>query len=104
MGQLSLHQPCVWCPDPGKLSQTQDLWASDCGGRVGVSMALEVVSPPHIRLPSFSQGCSGDERQMAKMVADTISRTEKQVVVEGQEPAQFWIALGGKAPYASNRR
>lgn len=41
---------------------------------------------------------------MAKMVADTISRTEKQVVVEGQEPDQFWIALGGKAPYASTRR
>lgn len=59
---------------------------------------------PHIRFPSFSQGCSGDERQMAKMVADTISRTEKQVVVEGQEPDQFWIALGGKAPYASTRR
>lgn len=52
----------------------------------------------------YGKGCSGDERQMAKMVADTISRTEKQVVVEGQEPDQFWIALGGKAPYASTRR
>uniref|UniRef100_A0A5G2QPM5 Villin-1 n=1 Tax=Sus scrofa TaxID=9823 RepID=A0A5G2QPM5_PIG len=36
--------------------------------------------------------------------ADTISRTEKQVVVEGQEPANFWVALGGKAPYASSKR
>lgn len=52
----------------------------------------------------FSQGCSGDEREMAKMVADTISRTEKQVVVEGQEPANFWMALGGKAPYANTKR
>ena len=50
------------------------------------------------------KGCSGDEREMAKMVADTISRTEKQVVVEGQEPANFWMALGGKAPYASSKR
>ncbi|XP_024618938.1 villin-1 [Neophocaena asiaeorientalis asiaeorientalis] len=50
------------------------------------------------------KGCSGDEREMAKMVADTISRTEKQVVVEGQEPANFWMALGGKAPYASTKR
>ncbi|XP_027948050.1 villin-1 [Eumetopias jubatus] len=50
------------------------------------------------------KGCSGDEREMAKMVADTISRTEKQVVVEGQEPASFWVALGGKAPYASTKR
>ncbi|PNJ36512.1 VIL1 isoform 5, partial [Pongo abelii] len=50
------------------------------------------------------KGCSGDEREMAKMVADTISRTEKQVVVEGQEPANFWVALGGKAPYANTKR
>uniref|UniRef100_A0A2K5QP30 Villin-1 n=1 Tax=Cebus imitator TaxID=2715852 RepID=A0A2K5QP30_CEBIM len=50
------------------------------------------------------KGCSGDEREMAKMVADTISRTEKQVVVEGQEPANFWMALGGKAPYANTKR
>ncbi|KAI4544442.1 hypothetical protein MG293_004708 [Ovis ammon polii] len=50
------------------------------------------------------KGCSGDEREMAKMVADTVSRTEKQVVVEGQEPANFWMALGGKAPYASTKR
>lgn len=52
----------------------------------------------------YGKGCSGDEREMAKMVANTISRTEKQVVVEGQEPANFWVALGGKAPYASTKR
>ncbi|KAI5152649.1 Villin-1 [Manis pentadactyla] len=52
----------------------------------------------------YGKGCSGDEREMAKTVADTISRTEKQVVVEGQEPANFWMALGGKAPYASSKR
>ncbi|XP_037379927.1 villin-1 [Talpa occidentalis] len=50
------------------------------------------------------KGCSGDEREMAKTVADIISRTEKQVVVEGQEPANFWMALGGKAPYANTKR
>ncbi|XP_004674351.1 PREDICTED: villin-1 [Condylura cristata] len=50
------------------------------------------------------KGCSGDEREMAKVVADIISRTEKQVVVEGQEPANFWMALGGKAPYANSKR
>lgn len=38
------------------------------------------------------------------MVANIISRTDKQVVVEGQEPANFWMALGGKAPYASSKR
>ncbi|KAF6116938.1 villin 1 [Phyllostomus discolor] len=50
------------------------------------------------------KGCSGDEREMAKMVSDVISRTERQVVVEGQEPANFWMALGGKAPYANTKR
>lgn len=66
-------------------------------------MALEMGSLSLTDAPFF-QGCSGDEREMAKMVADTISRTEKQVVVEGQEPANFWVALGGKAPYASSKR
>lgn len=104
MGELSLHRPCVWGPDLGEPLQTRELWASECGRRVGVSLALEMVSPSMFIPPSFPQGCSGDEREMAKMVADTISRTEKQVVVEGQEPANFWMALGGKAPYANTKR
>ncbi|XP_058039273.1 villin-like protein [Ahaetulla prasina] len=50
------------------------------------------------------KGCSGDEREMAKTVADVISKWDKQTVLEGQEPAEFWFALGGKAPYASDKR
>lgn len=41
---------------------------------------------------------------MARAVADVLSRQDKQVVMEGQEPAEFWVALGGKAPYASDKR
>lgn len=41
---------------------------------------------------------------MGKTVADVLSREEKQIVMEGQEPAQFWVALGGKASYASDKR
>uniref|UniRef100_A0A4W5K3M8 Gelsolin-like domain-containing protein n=2 Tax=Hucho hucho TaxID=62062 RepID=A0A4W5K3M8_9TELE len=52
----------------------------------------------------LSQGCSGDEREMAKAVSDVLSRQDKQVVMEGQEPAEFWVALGGKAPYACDKR
>ncbi|XP_062841363.1 villin-1 [Trichomycterus rosablanca] len=52
----------------------------------------------------YGKGCSGDEREMGKTVADVLSQQEKQVVMEGQEPAQFWVALGGKAPYASDKR
>ncbi|XP_069838358.1 villin-1 [Dendropsophus ebraccatus] len=50
------------------------------------------------------KGCSGDERAMAKNVADIISRGEKVVVAEGQEPSEFWLALGGKSQYANSKR
>ncbi|XP_061569837.1 villin-1 [Cololabis saira] len=52
----------------------------------------------------YGKGCSGDERVMAKEVSDALFRQDKQVVMEGQEPAAFWVALGGKAPYANDRR
>lgn len=52
----------------------------------------------------FIQGCNGDEREMGKAVANVLSKQDKQVVMEGQEPAEFWVALGGKAPYASDKR
>lgn len=50
------------------------------------------------------QGCSGDEREMGKAISNALSKQDKQVVMEGQEPAEFWVALGGKAPYASDKR
>ncbi|CAM4597710.1 villin-like protein isoform X1 [Lepidochelys kempii] len=50
------------------------------------------------------KGCSGDEREMAKIVANIVSKRDKQTVLEGQEPVEFWAALGGKAPYASDKR
>lgn len=50
------------------------------------------------------QGCSGDEREMAKTVADIISKMEKPVIAEGQEPPEFWLALGGKSQYANSKR
>ncbi|NXQ13733.1 VILI protein, partial [Peucedramus taeniatus] len=52
----------------------------------------------------YGKGCSGDEREMAKTVADIISKMEKPVVAEGQEPPEFWLALGGKSQYASSKR
>ncbi|XP_072364159.1 villin-1 [Scyliorhinus torazame] len=50
------------------------------------------------------KGCSGDEREMAKSVANSLSKHEKQTVLEAQEPADFWAALGGRAPYSSDKR
>ncbi|KAM9548536.1 villin-1 isoform 1-T2 [Guaruba guarouba] len=52
----------------------------------------------------YGKGCSGDEREMAKAVADIISKTEKLVIAEGQEPSEFWLALGGKSQYANSKR
>uniref|UniRef100_A0A8C1TVL1 Villin-like n=1 Tax=Cyprinus carpio TaxID=7962 RepID=A0A8C1TVL1_CYPCA len=52
----------------------------------------------------YGKGCSGDEREMGKAVADLLSEQDKQIVMEGQEPAAFWVALGGKAPYATDKR
>uniref|UniRef100_I3JEN2 Villin like n=1 Tax=Oreochromis niloticus TaxID=8128 RepID=I3JEN2_ORENI len=52
----------------------------------------------------YGKGCNGDEREMGKVISDVLSRHEKRVVMEGQEPAEFWIALGGKGSYASDRR
>lgn len=51
----------------------------------------------------YGKGCNGDEREMAKAVADVLSRQDKRVAMEGQEPAEFWVSLGGKTPYASDK-
>ncbi|XP_051870243.1 villin-1-like [Pristis pectinata] len=52
----------------------------------------------------YGKGCSGDERELAKNVANAISKREKQTVYEGHEPAEFWVFLGGKGPYANSKR
>ncbi|KAL6111617.1 avil [Pungitius sinensis] len=54
------------------------------------------------------KGSSGDERAMAKEVSSVIGQNSRQgseeIVAEGQEPIEFWELLGGKAPYASEKR
>lgn len=56
----------------------------------------------------LNQGSSGDERAMAKEVSAVIGqgsqRTFEEIVAEGQEPTEFWELLGGKAPYANDKR
>ncbi|KAG8521547.1 Villin-like protein, partial [Galemys pyrenaicus] len=51
----------------------------------------------------FGKGCSGDQREMARAVVAAISGKNKEMVLEGQEPAHFWEALGGWAPYPGKR-
>ncbi|CAL8336005.1 unnamed protein product [Lota lota] len=51
------------------------------------------------------KGSSGDERDMAKQMTSVIGKhCDCELVVEGQEPVEFWSLLGGKAPYASDKR
>lgn len=42
---------------------------------------------------------------MAKEVVSVIGKKDSdQIVAEGQESVEFWDMLGGKAPYASDKR
>ncbi|CAG5982213.1 unnamed protein product [Menidia menidia] len=54
------------------------------------------------------KGSSGDERAMGKEVSSVISDGSQggseEIVAEGQEPVEFWELLGGKAPYANDKR
>lgn len=49
------------------------------------------------------KGSTGDEREMAKQVAQLTSK-EPTVISEGQEKADFWEALGGQEAYSSDKR
>ncbi|XP_053410654.1 advillin [Nycticebus coucang] len=52
----------------------------------------------------YGKGCSGDERAMAKELAGFLCDHTENAVAEGQEPAEFWDLLGGKTPYANDKR
>uniref|UniRef100_A0A3B1JRP1 Advillin n=1 Tax=Astyanax mexicanus TaxID=7994 RepID=A0A3B1JRP1_ASTMX len=54
----------------------------------------------------YGKGSSGDERAMAKEVSTVLGRGSfsAEIMAEGQEPAEFWNLLGGKAPYANDKR
>ncbi|KAG8585521.1 hypothetical protein GDO81_005059 [Engystomops pustulosus] len=52
----------------------------------------------------YGKGSSGDEREMAKQLAAILSDGSEETLAEGQESVQFWEILGGKAPYANDKR
>ncbi|EHH66443.1 p92 [Macaca fascicularis] len=52
----------------------------------------------------YGKGSSGDERAMAKELASLLCDGSENTVAEGQESAEFWDLLGGKTPYASDKR
>ncbi|XP_061074673.1 advillin [Conger conger] len=50
------------------------------------------------------KGSSGDERAMAKELSSAIGKGSEEIVPEGMEPTDFWSLLGGKTPYANDKR
>ncbi|XP_072511316.1 advillin isoform X2 [Notamacropus eugenii] len=52
----------------------------------------------------YGKGSSGDERAMAKELAGVLCDGAEDAIAEGQEPAAFWDSLGGKVPYADDKR
>ncbi|KAM3935167.1 advillin [Leptodactylus fuscus] len=52
----------------------------------------------------YGKGSSGDEREMAKQLAAILADGDGETLAEGQETVQFWEILGGKAPYANDKR
>ncbi|XP_014681029.1 PREDICTED: villin-1-like isoform X2 [Priapulus caudatus] len=49
------------------------------------------------------KGCSGDEREMAKHLATSLSSRDPALISEGHESEEFWRAIGGEEPYSSDR-
>ncbi|XP_061840737.1 advillin [Nerophis lumbriciformis] len=54
------------------------------------------------------KGSSGDERAMAKEISSMIGQKthsiHAEIIAEGQEPEEFWEIVGGRAPYACDKR
>ena len=43
---------------------------------------------------------------MAKEISKVIGQDNaaEETIAEGQEPGEFWVLLGGKTPYANDKR
>lgn len=50
------------------------------------------------------KGATGDEREMAKKIADVTAKGDYTLIYEGQEKVDFWDAIGGQEEYASDKR
>lgn len=43
-------------------------------------------------------------KEVSSVIGQDSQRGSEEIVAEGQEPVVFWELLGGKAPYASEKR
>lgn len=59
-----------------------------------------VLETPGVTYVWFGSGCSAFEREMAEAIVERLSPDhEIQFIEEGDEPAEFWSALGGEGDY-----
>lgn len=96
---------CMSClphsPHPGALQLRADHPQFQ---KPGVPIPVSVPCVSDTRALLTPQGSSGDERAMAKELAELLCDGDADTVAEGQEPPEFWDLLGGKAPYANDKR
>lgn len=43
-------------------------------------------------------------KEISSVIGQKSDRGTEELVAEGQEPLEFWELLGGKAPYANDKR
>ena len=64
-----------------------------------------VLLTPHEGYLWYGKGCSGDERELAKELANRLAprfADDFEKVLENKEPETFWQLLGGRGPYSSS--
>ena len=64
-----------------------------------------VLLTPHEGYLWYGKGCSGDERELAKELANRVAprfADDFEKVLENKEPDTFWKLLGGQGEYSSS--
>lgn len=62
-----------------------------------------VLFTPSITYIWAGKGSTGDEREMARQIANLTSK-DPTLISEGQEKNDFWEAIGGQEPYSADKR
>ncbi|XP_077974564.1 villin-1-like [Styela clava] len=69
-------------------------------GSLNSNDVFVLVAPQNMFMWS-GKGASGDEREMARLLAGALGKRELETVPEGHEDNTFWDAVGGRGEYAS---
>ncbi|KAG8223496.1 hypothetical protein J437_LFUL004964, partial [Ladona fulva] len=82
------------CPDDTRAVQVPEVAASLNSDDAFV---LETPTETYIW---YGQGCSDEEKEMARNASSLVSPDREPIIIEeGEEPEEFWNALGGQGEY-----